>query len=233
MRLSGISKYSQVLAFIILASISFFWNFIELWYPSITIHKLIALVLITMVATIIYFDTRIDKILSRPEGIIKKGSLRECLDSCIRDNSHFKELRVHATSSEMIQPFIAAGNIHIDKCYILINLKKVNGQIDMSDKYNMRVHHILDEWRQLKTDGYINNLEIKDVNALPLSYEVIFGQKAMLIGKYYLRSDVPSGVEYMPPYIFRDFSRESKSMIQDHVQAFDKSFRESKPVDQL
>ena len=225
--LAKLSKYAQLSAFLLLALISYFWSFIESTYPGLTIHKIGALVLITIVATIVYFDSRLDRILSSPEGTIKRGSLGECIDAYIKDNTHLKELRVYATSSEAIQPLIGARNIHIKKCKILINLNMKDGKIDRSDRYNIRTLHLVDEWNQLQKDGRIDTLEIRNIASIPLSYEVIFDQKAILLGKYFVRKNVPAGVEFMDPFLIRGQSSETKELIGTYIVAFDKSFDES------
>lgn len=235
MSLTKIGKYAPVATLIILAVFVFFWGIVEALIPGIKPYQLGGVVISVIAAAILYFDARFEEILSRSRGTITSGTLGECINRLLHVNARVSTLRVHAASSEAIQPQIADKDARIDTCCLLLRRFPVaEAEADDNKKsYNERLEGVIREWRQRVTDGHIGELKIKTISWPPTTYQVIFDDRALLLGPFYRRDDVPAGVEYLRPVIIENLSVDGREMIKSFREAFDLTFRSADEFPQM
>jgi hypothetical protein len=222
-RAAKISKYVQLISLAALAIVLLFWPFFEALAPSLNLKQIASIMMAVLAGAYLYFDDRLSDIIRGPRDTVSNGKMSECVDRALRSHRHVKHLRVYALSSETIQPIIEDSEIHIDKCTLLLRAYPEEGRPGAAS-YNRRIEERIREWEQMKAKGFIKELEVSRFEAEPTVYVVIFDDRAMMIGNYYICDHVPSGTEYLQPTLILGLSVEGQQMIRKSVNAFDLNF---------
>jgi len=110
----------------------------------------------------------------------------------------------------------------IDKCILLLRGFK-DGDAEHAE-FESQIILAVRDWQRLAKDGKISQLLIRSYDFLPTEYQVIFDDRAMLLGSYESDPTDYSEVKVRQPFYIDGANMDGRSMINDYRERFDALF---------
>ncbi len=131
-------------------------------------------------------------------------------------------LRVFAISSQQILSFLRFEDFTIGQCSLLL---RGFTEDDLSHKeFESQIMLAVRDWNRLARDGKIASLTIRSYDFLPTEYQVLFDDRAMLLGMYESDPSDYSEVRVRQPFYVDGANVDGRAMIKEYQDRFDRLF---------
>jgi hypothetical protein len=212
-RAGRITKYVQVVTLVLLGGVLFFWSFFD---SLLDFTKVAGIITAVMGAIVLYFDERFMQVIRGPSGVITHGTLGHCMDVVLKKHTYVHDMRIMATSSEVIENLIAGHGTRIGTCHLLLRRYP-----DGPESYNRQVAHTIAEWKGLKSSGHVGELDVALYESVPSEYQVILDDNAVIFGAYAYRPEEEAQAHFMSPSLVLNTSSEASALIALFKEAYD------------
>jgi hypothetical protein len=136
--------------------------------------------------------------------------------------SRIGTLRVFAISSQQILTFMRFEGFKVEHCMLLL---RAFPERDVAHRdFRNQILLAVRDWRALAKDGRIEKLTIRSYDFLPTEYQVIFDNRAMLLGLYESEPTDYSEVRVRQPFYVDGGTSDGRALVEEYRTRFDKLF---------
>jgi hypothetical protein len=139
------------------------------------------------------------------------------------ENKKIENIRIYASTTEVILPIIRDLKLKADNCKVLLQIFEKDDPNPHSKELNDLCIRMTKAWEELKVKG-IKNLSVVRYNRYPTEYLVIVDDRYLIRGRYTPSDESEHGSDFSDPIIFSGKEAESKRYIDETISWFDTIF---------
>lgn len=163
------------------------------------------------------------KNLAEQQNQLSFMSLNSAISLAVGENKSVENIRIYASTTEVILPIIRDLKLKADDCKILLQIFDKDDPNPNSDELNCLCCRMKKKWEELKGKG-IKNLSVVRYNRYPTEYLVIVDDRYLIRGRYLPNDGSEHGSDYFDPIVFSGKEIASKRYIDETIVWFDTIF---------
>lgn len=215
-------RIAQPILFFLIGIALIFWQSLSPLIPW-NLETLLGATITLAAGLIFYFDRRFDSLAPRDQSLIHT-TISNGIAQAVRHIGEPRVVRIYAFSTFMIQPILRDLKPKLGECVLLLynpNLRPDRGAPPSAVPMAEMDFAPIGEWLHMKHAGVIEQLDIKAYGFFPLTYFIVFEDRALLVGHYLIQDHRLPKSEVQEPYLVLDETPEGKILIRKHLEVFE------------
>lgn len=205
-----------------------FWQNFSTLLPG-GVERIVGITIALGAGLIFYFDHRLDALSPRHRAL-DHINMAAGIARAVEHVREPRSIRIFALSTFVIQPLLRDLGVKTRECALLLYEPDRPPEQDAGGPPTPQARMPLapvQEWIDMKSDGAIDELEIRGYGFYPLDYFILFEDRALLTGRYLIRDQRFPRCEVQEPCLVLDETPEGKILIRKYLEVFE-SLRNSK-----